>query len=292
METYVRLSFYLSLAATVATLALVTQWTVLRWRQRARGVTSRFVVPLDDPPSAWSYASRAPYVVMLLFLALTTGLMARWIPELAPRVPLHWDAGGHPNRWGSPRELWLGVAMQLLFLALPMLVLWTTSRERWALPVSGAERYAELQLERRRVTVRFVEWLAVILSVTVGGSFAGLSYGLRDGHQAAVGPAILLGVVLAPVGMLMLLFALLQRAAKIQDELREIAGTDVLGTRADGWRWGGLIYYSPDDPALWIPKRFGIGQTVNFARRGAWLFLAAVLVLPLALTLGARFAAR
>ncbi|KXZ39035.1 Uncharacterized membrane protein [Alkalithermobacter thermoalcaliphilus JW-YL-7 = DSM 7308] len=32
----------------------------------------------------------------------------------------------------------------------------------------------------------------------------------------------------------------------------------------DYWKWG-LFYYNPDDPSLWIEKRFGIGWTVNFA---------------------------
>ncbi|MBX6342828.1 MAG: hypothetical protein IRY97_10250, partial [Thermomicrobiaceae bacterium] len=41
----------------------------------------------------------------------------------------------------------------------------------------------------------------------------------------------------------------------------------------------GFIYYNPDDPALMVPKRFGVGWTLNFARPAAWIFLAAVVLL-------------
>jgi uncharacterized membrane protein len=35
----------------------------------------------------------------------------------------------------------------------------------------------------------------------------------------------------------------------------------------------GLFYFNPDDPSVWVPKRFGVGWTVNMARPATWLFL-------------------
>ncbi len=43
------------------------------------------------------------------------------------------------------------------------------------------------------------------------------------------------------------------------------------------WKWG-LFYYNPEDPALLVKKRVGIGWTINFAHRGAWIFLALLTV--------------
>lgn len=47
------------------------------------------------------------------------------------------------------------------------------------------------------------------------------------------------------------------------------------------WR-GGLFYNNPDDPALFVPKRFGIGRTMNFghpqSRLILMLFLIGILV--------------
>lgn len=56
--------------------------------------------------------------------------------------------------------------------------------------------------------------------------------------------------------------------------------------REDGWK--GIFYVNPDDPALFVPKRYGIGWTLNFGNSWSWVVLALILiaaVLPLALAL-------
>lgn len=43
------------------------------------------------------------------------------------------------------------------------------------------------------------------------------------------------------------------------------------------WKLG-MIYFNPDDHALWVEKRFGVGYTLNFARPSAWIIITAVLL--------------
>lgn len=51
--------------------------------------------------------------------------------------------------------------------------------------------------------------------------------------------------------------------------------------RDDDQYWKlGIFYFNPDDPAVWVEKRFGVGWTCNFARPASWLFLTAVLLIP------------
>lgn len=61
------------------------------------------------------------------------------------------------------------------------------------------------------------------------------------------------------------------------------------GSRMSAAHWrGGIFYVNPDDPALYVNKRFGIGYTLNFARPEAWVLLGIILfipVIPLALCL-------
>jgi uncharacterized membrane protein len=45
---------------------------------------------------------------------------------------------------------------------------------------------------------------------------------------------------------------------------------------ASPWR-AKVFYVNPDDPALWVPKRFGIGWTLNFAHPAAWVVMGAIL---------------
>ena len=46
------------------------------------------------------------------------------------------------------------------------------------------------------------------------------------------------------------------------------------------WKLG-QFYFNPEDPALWVEKRFGVGWTMNFARPGAWVFLLAIFLIPI-----------
>jgi uncharacterized membrane protein len=48
-----------------------------------------------------------------------------------------------------------------------------------------------------------------------------------------------------------------------------------------------MTYNDPDDPALWVPKRHGIGWTLNFAHRRAWVIAGVLLAAPVvAIVLG------
>ena len=54
----------------------------------------------------------------------------------------------------------------------------------------------------------------------------------------------------------------------------------VMGDRSPDERWYlGMFYFNPEDPALWVEKRFGVGYTVNFARPTACLFILGLVLL-------------
>lgn len=51
------------------------------------------------------------------------------------------------------------------------------------------------------------------------------------------------------------------------------------------WKWG-IIYVNRDDPQIFVPKRYGIGYTLNFGNRWSWAAVALILVaiaLPLSI---------
>jgi uncharacterized membrane protein len=61
--------------------------------------------------------------------------------------------------------------------------------------------------------------------------------------------------------------------------------------RDDDRYWvGGFLYNNPDDPDLLVPKRYGLGWTMNFGHpMGKWIAIG-MLVLPLALAILGIFA--
>ena len=42
-----------------------------------------------------------------------------------------------------------------------------------------------------------------------------------------------------------------------------------------------MFYYNPDDPAIFVSKRVGIGYTMNFANKMSWLVMAGILLIAL-----------
>ena len=81
-------------------------------------------------------------------------------------------------------------------------------------------------------------------------------------------------IVLGPILLITALAALLPRLVRT-------------GPRPPDDAWRGVFYSNPEDRALLVPKRFGIGYTLNFGHPWCWavlVLLVFLLVLPLTLT--------
>ena len=50
------------------------------------------------------------------------------------------------------------------------------------------------------------------------------------------------------------------------------------------WKWG-MFYKNANDPSVWVPKRTGMGWTLNFAHALAYVYLALIIIAPLVFTL-------
>ena len=61
--------------------------------------------------------------------------------------------------------------------------------------------------------------------------------------------------------------------------------TNVVFRDDDRYWYGGFFYSNPDDPAMFVPRRFGIGWTLNFGHPRARQFLITIAVLLLVIVL-------
>lgn len=246
---------------------------------------SRFLVPIDEPPSLLEFITPGWHIAHGALLGGSSAAFLWVLDRLPAEVPLHWNTLGQIDRWGAPGELWLFAAIMVFDWLVVWLVAFGVSRERWALPTTDAERYFGLQRRRRRLIVQMVETMMLGVNGSLAVFWLSAAFGALPGpdhwHELGIG----VGLVLMGLGTIAPLVLYLRPLSDLQDRLRALAGSDVLGTRENGWVLGGVFYFAKDDPAVFVPKRIGIGQTLNFARPGAWLFLAAVTLLPLALTL-------
>lgn len=85
------------------------------------------------------------------------------------------------------------------------------------------------------------------------------------------------------VGVLVVLFLPAQRPQQNTDTSADrYVSNNVF---RDDRYWYGFIYNNPDDPNMFVPKRYGLGWTVNFGHPWGKLFLFGTLAIPLALAI-------
>jgi len=260
----------LSAAATAAYLA---------GRRAARphagpaGTVREASLEADGRPTVgrWVAAQAGPAAVLA---ASTVLLMRRW-PEIPARMAVHFDVAGRADRWAakSPGAVLSPVAAGALTCGFIFVV---------GLVMIGSGR-------RIRAAGRDDRYLSAVLGLTLFGEYlsavvmAALSWlpAVAGTRAAAVPWWIVMGTT--PVAAV----AVGYFAVRVWPALKRAAGSGGDGTPDRCWRWG-LFYANPDDPAVLVPKRFGFGYTVNFARGGTWVllvgtaaFVAAVALLPL-----------
>lgn len=264
-------------ALAVSALFFGYAWAHLGTREhRAEGLPRRTVTLAPGPelPRISPLLQLLPFVL----LAAAGGVLALQWEALPQSFPVHWNLQGEADRFASRSvasvfgPLFSGIFTCALIGALAHFTLTRTKR------VASTPELAESDA-RQRSTVHFGLvgiglWMALLFSTLAllpllpGGAFI----------PRYLGTASILFAVVVLIWIV--------RLARIRSRIHQAGNGDATSDRY--WKFG-FIYVNPEDPALLVEKRFGIGYTANFANRLTWLLFAA-LVLPqliLALTLAA-----
>jgi uncharacterized membrane protein len=214
-------------------------------------------------------------------------LRSRW-GEVPERFPVHWGFDGRPNGWAT-RSL-AGVYGPLILAAViaatMVLLAWLRQRQARTAGYVHAPAAAELRFRRAmQWALLATEYLLVLVAVwTSLLPLAAAASGAAAGppNIAPVVAAILIFVVAVTI-MLARLGREARRAAAREGVAHHGPGAAPLGRRAPESCWkAGMFYVNPDDPSIFVEKRFGIGYTLNFARPVSWLILGLSLLAPLA----------
>ena len=137
------------------------------------------------------------------------------LPGLPGRIPVHFNAAGQPNGWGSPQTLWVMFFFQLL-VAGAMLAVSFWGRKFPGSIHLGARRFSDLTPEQRESALPLLDQMAGWMSAAASLFFVFL---IRESIQAAESsnPAFHAGwaAVLFVGGMVFLAFYYLRRINKL-----------------------------------------------------------------------------
>ena len=98
------------------------------------------------------------------------------------------------------------------------------------------------------------------------------------------------GIVISLLHLFLVLVAVVVLARLGQGGCRVLAANEIssgisavpVGDRTQDNYWKlGILYFNRDDPAVVVEKRFGLGYTLNLARRATWVILLLLLMGPL-----------
>ncbi len=218
------------------------------------------------------------HVLFVAVAVVASWLFLQILPDLPDRVPTHWNGRGEPDGWGSPHGGW----MMLGIMVLDYGIVWVAAATSLRRPDSAEfDTHREAFVQTRRLAVRMLEWMLLGCNVAFAVLWVGTASAGLSGRDPSGPPGIVLFLVVLAAAIILpiAIFARLIHQATL--ELYEIGGVDAVGSRPDRWKAKGMIYYAPDDPAVWVPKLIGTGYTLNFARPAAWLLLVLLLFGPL-----------
>ena len=199
------------------------------------------------PAVPWLVATLAVGIV-----AIVVGVVR--LDALPDPYPVHFGPAGDPDRF---TDRTLPTVLMPVVVGL----------------LCGLAVFATLLLVRAQGQRALVTPLAA-LGFAVGGGMALMSIGQylsADATPPAWGFWVLLAAITLPT--IWVLVASVRVTRESTDD-------------REGWVIGGLIYANPDDPDVFVPKRAGVGVTINLGRPVGWLVLAAILLPGIIIVVG------
>lgn len=209
-------------------------------------------------------------------------LKMRW-NDIPIAFPMHWNAAGKVDSWGTRSVgnvfVPLGVGAGILAFIICMgWIMIRQMRSKFTVPQA-----IELELKAKRaimIIILATGWL-------VASIFTAFSVVVPFNTSEAL-PAI--PMLIIEIGLpvfLVLTFVIVIRSVRLLREAAKVSAAALPegeivgdGTEDRFWKWG-MFYHNPDDPALWVSRRFGVGWTMNMARPAAWAWLVAMMIIPL-----------
>ena len=274
--TFVPFAFMLVFRRKVAALKQERGWGAARQ-------TAAALVAEGDIPRAIPLAWNLLYLPVALAVA---GIgIASW-PSMPAMIPMHADFACNVTDF-APKSIGTVFGLPLAVIAFMAAAFtfshWTIARSKRPVdpsaPVASALAYGMFV----RAQSIFLLATGLIVSGAIGVSFMLATTGaIGLGESAAI---ILAACVPVTVGAIALALVYGQSGARLARRLQAAESSEEDSLPADDdRRWKlGVFYFNPDDSSLFLPKRFGIGWTVNFARPAVWACLAASGLAPVVL---------
>lgn len=248
------------------------------WYEGVRqGITVDTTLRTDPPRFPWLWLVPAVVVVVV---SVVIGIIK--YPSMPEMLTVHYNARS-ANRAAAKS---VGTAFSLVFVQIGVTAVFTAIAGgiffRSRTDLDPAHPVSSARWHRRYMVLGAKALLG--LAATIDLAMLGASLLMWTGTVTRWAPVVVVVPILAAVAVTIVVLA---RNNRVRDDGDEDTG---LTHRDDDRYWrGGLFYVNRDDQALVVPRRFGLGWTLNFGNPRALMLLAGV-VAVIALVIVLRFA--
>jgi uncharacterized membrane protein len=239
------------------------------WYEGVRqGIAADTELRTDPPRFPWLWL--APALIVTLATAVIGVLR---YPSMPAALAVHYGAKGVPNRLAAKS---VGTAFSLVFVQIGVTALLVGIAAaivfRSRSDIDPAHPVASARWHRRYMSLGAKALLGLVAMIDLG--MLGSSLLMWTGTVTSWAPLVVVLPILAGVVVAVVVLA---RNNRERDAGEEDTG---MAHRDDDKYWrGGLFYLNREDHALWVPRRFGLGWTLNFSNPRAAMLLAGVVAL-------------
>lgn len=239
------------------------------WYQGLRqGIAVDTELRTDPPRFPWLWLTPA---LILILATVVIGVIS--YPSMPETLVVHYRAGGVPNRFAAKS---VGTAFSLVFAQIGVTALlvgiaaaiFAGSRP----DIDPAHPVRSARWHRRYMVLSARALLGLVAMIDAG--MLGASLLMWTGTVTSWAPLVVALPILVAVAVALVVLA---RNNRERDADEKDTG---LTHRDDDKYWrGGLFYVNHEDRALLVPRRFGLGWTLNFGNPRTAMLLAGLLAL-------------
>ena len=271
-----------------ATIPLIASFALmLHYRKRVKAIKREegwkaerdeavALIGFEEAPAPPSLAWNVVYVpIVLITLALGLALY----PSTPDLVPTHIDFAGNVNQWTpkGPALIAFPLLVEVFMAACFIFSHWMTIRSKKdvdpARPAISAYAYGAFAR-------------AECILLLVGGSVLTAVLGIVMILMMTEFLSMLVTMVLIIVATLVFVGAMIafsvvygQSGSRLVKRLEENGG--IIADNDEHWK-AGIFYWNKGDASLILPKRFGVGWTMNWARPAAWAIVGGITLASIA----------
>lgn len=230
-----------------------------------------------------------PWIAYVVPMVITVGLVVFTLlnyNSFPDQIPTHWGPDGKPDSFTDKTYISaLTLPVVLLVMNAMFLGINELTRNSGIKLSAGNVKASRIRQLRLR---KYTSWLLFFISILISMLFTFLQFTTL--YENSVSDLLIITVPLAfsafvLIGTVILAVKVGKKDSDLDVEIIIEESQEVINADDDQYWKGGLIYFNPDDPSIFVEKRFGVGWTLNFARPMGYIILIGPLLIILILTL-------